>query len=83
MINRAPGGRCVRVDETGARIGLTAMKFDPVVRAVAVIRFSPGLITVLEKMFLECCSFDRMREPPGLSPWTGGFPPAAGTAFLT
>lgn len=63
---RAGGPVAFGADETGARIVLTAMKFDPVVRAVAVIRFSPGLITVLEKMFLECCSFDRVREPPGL-----------------
>jgi thiamine-phosphate diphosphorylase len=54
-------------DETGARIVLTAMKFDPVVRAVAVLRYSPEVLTVLGQMFLECCSFDRVREPPGIS----------------
>jgi predicted fused transcriptional regulator/phosphomethylpyrimidine kinase len=55
------------IDETGARIILTAMKSDPVVRSVAILHFTPSIIEVLGKMFLECCSFDRLREPAGLS----------------
>jgi hydroxymethylpyrimidine/phosphomethylpyrimidine kinase len=54
-------------DEAIARIVLTAMKFDPVMRSAAVIRYSPSLIPVLEAMFLDCCSFDRNREPAGIS----------------
>jgi predicted fused transcriptional regulator/phosphomethylpyrimidine kinase len=54
-------------DENGARIVLTAMKFDPVVRSAAVLRYSPGLMTILGQMFLECRSFDRVREPPCIS----------------
>ena len=54
-------------DETGAKTLLTAMKFDPAVRSVGIVRFSPLAVAVLEKMFLECCSFDRTREPAGIS----------------
>ncbi len=53
-------------EDTGSRIILTAMKFDPAVRSAAILRFSPAIIAALKKMFLECCSFDRMREPEGL-----------------
>jgi predicted fused transcriptional regulator/phosphomethylpyrimidine kinase len=49
-----------------ARIVLTAMKFDPVVRAAANIRYSPEIVSVLEDMLLEVCSFDRTKEPPGI-----------------
>jgi predicted fused transcriptional regulator/phosphomethylpyrimidine kinase len=48
-----------------AAIVLTAMKFDPIMRSAANIRYSPELITLLEDLFLEMCSFDRTREPPG------------------
>jgi predicted fused transcriptional regulator/phosphomethylpyrimidine kinase len=48
-----------------AAIVLTAMKFDPDIRSAANIRYSPELIALLEDLFLEMCSFDRSREPPG------------------
>jgi predicted fused transcriptional regulator/phosphomethylpyrimidine kinase len=48
-----------------ARIVLTVMKFDPAIRSAANIRYSPEIITVLEDLFLEMCSFDRGQEPPG------------------
>jgi predicted fused transcriptional regulator/phosphomethylpyrimidine kinase len=48
-----------------ARIVLTVMKFDPGIRSAANIRYSPEIITVLEDLFLEMCSFDRGQEPPG------------------
>ncbi len=49
-----------------ARIVLTAMKFDPAVRAAANIRYSPENVSLLEDMLLEVCSFDRTKEPPGI-----------------
>lgn len=49
-----------------ARIVLTAMRFDPLVRCAANIRYSPDIIRVLEEMLLEVCSFDRSAEPPGV-----------------
>jgi predicted fused transcriptional regulator/phosphomethylpyrimidine kinase len=48
------------------RVVLTAMRFDPSVRSAAVIRFTPVILAHLEEMFLECCSFDRASEPPGI-----------------
>jgi predicted fused transcriptional regulator/phosphomethylpyrimidine kinase len=48
-----------------ARIVLTVMKFDPDIRSAANIRYSPGIISVIEDLFLEICSFDRGQEPPG------------------
>ncbi|MDD1715587.1 MAG: phosphomethylpyrimidine kinase [Methanolinea sp.] len=49
-----------------ARIVLTAMKFDPEIRSAANIRCSPEAIRALSEMFLEVCSFDREKEPPGI-----------------
>jgi hydroxymethylpyrimidine/phosphomethylpyrimidine kinase len=49
-----------------ATVVLTAMRFDPSIRSAANIRYSPELISVLEDLFLEICSFDRNREPPGV-----------------
>ncbi len=48
-----------------ARIVLTVMKFDPGIRSAANIRYSPGIMTLIEDLFLETCSFDRGQEPPG------------------
>lgn len=48
-----------------ARIVLTAMKFDPGIRSAANIRYSPRILSILEDLFLEICSFDRSTEPPG------------------
>jgi hydroxymethylpyrimidine/phosphomethylpyrimidine kinase len=54
-------------DEYIARIILTAMKFDHVVRCAATILFSEEILNALEDMFLECCSFDRSKQPTGTS----------------
>lgn len=49
-----------------ARIVITAIRFDPLVRCAANIRYSAGAIEILEDMFLDVCSFDRTAEPPGV-----------------
>ncbi len=49
-----------------ARIVLTAMKFDPEIRSAGNIRCSPESIKALSDLFLEVCSFDREKEPPGI-----------------
>jgi len=64
---RASGSCAFGADETISRIVLTAMKFDPVMRSVAILRYSSRVIPVLADMFLECCSFDPGAEPPGIS----------------
>jgi hydroxymethylpyrimidine/phosphomethylpyrimidine kinase len=50
-----------------SRIVLTAMKFDPVMRSAIVIAFRPDLLDVLEDMFIECCTFNPEKEPPGIN----------------
>jgi hydroxymethylpyrimidine/phosphomethylpyrimidine kinase len=53
-------------DNPAARMVLTAMRFDPAMRCVAVIRYSEEIIRVCESMLLEIGTFDRAREPPGI-----------------
>lgn len=53
-------------DEAMARIILTAMKFDPMIRSAAVIRYDPGTVRICEDLFFEICPFDRGQEPPGI-----------------
>jgi hydroxymethylpyrimidine/phosphomethylpyrimidine kinase len=63
-----PAGSCAfGTDEYGARIILTAMKFDPVMRSAATIGYSRAVIAALEDMFLECCAFSASHEPAGIS----------------
>ncbi|WP_048148842.1 thiamine-phosphate synthase family protein [Methanolacinia paynteri] len=50
-----------------ARIIITAMKYDPEMRAAANVRYSDAILKVLEDMPLEIRSFDRGREPAGVS----------------
>lgn len=50
-----------------ARIVLTAMKYDQGMRAAANIRYNDRFIEVLDMMPLEIRSFDRAREPAGVS----------------
>jgi len=50
-----------------ARIVTTAMKFDPEMRAAANIRYSDAVIELLSGMPLEVRSFDRNKEPAGVS----------------
>lgn len=54
------------VDEAMARIILTVMKFDPMIRSAAVIRYDPGTVRICEDLFFEICLFDRGQEPPGI-----------------
>ncbi len=53
--------------EESARIVLTAMKFDPEIRSAAVIVYSQKTVEILKDLLYEVCSFDRTREPPGIS----------------
>jgi len=54
-------------DTEMAKIVLSAMKFDPEMRCAATIRYADKIQDVLEDMFLECCTVDRRRQPPGIS----------------
>ena len=54
-------------DEQSARIVLTAMKFDPLIRSVATIRFSENALAIFRAMFLECTSLDRTQKATGIS----------------
>lgn len=53
--------------EPVARVVLTVMKFDPVMRSAAVIAYLPESLDVLEDMFIECCRIDSSRSAPGTS----------------
>jgi len=64
---RPSGGISFGAGEGAARVVLTAMRTDPEIRSAAGIRFSPGILGVLEDLLLEICEFDRSREPPGIS----------------
>jgi predicted fused transcriptional regulator/phosphomethylpyrimidine kinase len=50
-----------------ARIVLTAMKFDSDIRSAVNIRFSEEIIKKAEDLLLEVRSFDREKEPSGVS----------------
>jgi hydroxymethylpyrimidine/phosphomethylpyrimidine kinase len=54
-------------DEDTARLVLTAMRFDPLMKSAATLRFSKNTLIVIESLLLECTSFDRTQEPPGIS----------------
>lgn len=53
------------VDLPVCRMVLTAMRFDPSIRCVAVIRYSKEALTACDAMLMEICSFNRAQEPPG------------------
>jgi hydroxymethylpyrimidine/phosphomethylpyrimidine kinase len=50
-----------------ARVVLTAMRFDPLIRAAGNVRFSEEALGQLHGLLLEVCEFDRQKEPPGVS----------------
>ncbi|MDD1651515.1 MAG: phosphomethylpyrimidine kinase [Methanomicrobiales archaeon] len=50
-----------------ARVVLTALRFDPRIRAAGNVRFSGEAVERLEDLLLEVCEFDRRKEPPGVS----------------
>ena len=52
-------------DERSARLVLTVMKFDPLIRSAATISFSEKVLAVFEAVLLECACIDRSSEPPG------------------
>ena len=54
-------------DEQCARIVLTAMKFDPLMRSVAIIRFSDNVLAMFKGMLLECSPLDRTQKATGIS----------------
>jgi hydroxymethylpyrimidine/phosphomethylpyrimidine kinase len=54
-------------DPVIARIILTAMKFDPLIRSAAVARCTPGILVQVENLFFDLCIFDAAQEPPGIS----------------
>lgn len=62
------GGICAfGVDEPSARIILTAMKSDPLIRCAATIGFSEKVLGVFEAMLLECTPLDRSHKAPPIS----------------
>lgn len=52
-------------DLLAARMALTVMRFDPGIRSLGIIRYSPDIIDICRALLLDICSFDRLREPPG------------------
>jgi hydroxymethylpyrimidine/phosphomethylpyrimidine kinase len=63
---RAAGPCVFGGDEDIARLVLTAMKFDPVMRCAATFRFSKNTLKVLEGLLFECSSFDTTKAPQGI-----------------
>jgi len=62
------GGPCAfGADDACARIILTVMKCDPLMRSAATIRFSGKALAVFEAMLLECAPLERSRKAPGIS----------------
>jgi hydroxymethylpyrimidine/phosphomethylpyrimidine kinase len=54
-------------DEQCARIVLTAMKFDQLMRSAATLRFSENALAMFKGMFLECLPIDHTRKATGIS----------------
>jgi len=46
---------------------LTARRFEARIRATGVIRNSREAEKILEELLLQVCSYDRSREPPGIT----------------
>ena len=62
----AKGGITFGAAGDAAGIVLTAMRFDPTMRSAATIKCSAEVLSAMEEMFLEICSFDREKEPIGI-----------------
>jgi hydroxymethylpyrimidine/phosphomethylpyrimidine kinase len=43
------------------------MKFDSEIRSAVAIAYSESRVEILKDLLYEVCSFDRTREPPGIS----------------
>jgi predicted fused transcriptional regulator/phosphomethylpyrimidine kinase len=54
-------------DPPCARIVLTAMKFDPLIRSAATLPFSETVLAVFRAMYLECIPLDSTRKAVGIS----------------
>jgi hydroxymethylpyrimidine/phosphomethylpyrimidine kinase len=70
MIKSGGRGRLTGFPELGgsehvANVVLTAMRFDPKIRAGLNIRFSPEILRACRKLGLTISTFDRSREPSG------------------
>ena len=62
------GGPCAfGADGPCARVILTAMKFDPLMRSAATIRFSEKVLAVFQAMYLECIAVDHTQKAMGIS----------------
>lgn len=57
----------ISADSPATRIVLTALRFDPSIRCVAIIRYEEEILSAGRAMLMEICSFDRDREPPGIT----------------
>lgn len=71
---RAHVSGCIRFGASRhiARIVLSAMRFDPGIRAAMNIKLSDDLLSEASRMGLRISSFDRGEEPPGESTMSWG-----------
>jgi predicted fused transcriptional regulator/phosphomethylpyrimidine kinase len=63
----AGGPGAFGADEPCARIVLTAMKFDPLMRSAAIIPFSKNVLAAFRAMYRECVQLDTTRKTSGNS----------------
>jgi len=54
-------------DTEMAKVLLTAMKFDPEIRCAATLHYTKEAGSIIEDMFLECCTIDRRLQPSDVS----------------
>lgn len=54
-------------DEDIARIILTVMRFDPRIRSAATLRCSGAVLKIMERLLLDCRSFEPGKAPSGIS----------------
>jgi thiamine-phosphate diphosphorylase len=50
-----------------AKVLLTAIKFDPLMRSTGIIRCTPELVLKIDELFFESCCFNPEKEPAGIS----------------
>lgn len=50
-----------------AKVLLTALKFDPLMRSTGIIRCTPGMVRKFDELFFETCCFNPAKEPVGIS----------------
>ena len=54
-------------DRPAGRMVLTAIRFDPRIRCIAIIRYLAEIIPICDALMMEVSSFDRSFEPPGIT----------------